>query len=280
MLKSNRHLILFLLGTVFFIGISSLTKAQSRPELWLQITDSISFGNIGAVSVDRQQQILVCNTLGEVSRYDSNGKLQFVYSPKRPAQIQVLEAWNSLRIFMFSRELQEYTFLDRFLTDNPYNRISPELITYARLIAPAQDDNLWVLDDADLSLKKINPIQNEVILNTQLALVLPSGNGDFTFMREYQNQVFIANPKQGIHIFDNMGNFKKTIPALGTDWFGFAGENIIYINQEKLIMANLYGPQVQTCALPNGIKALYVLKAGQIFWFFNEKKGYKGVWRK
>jgi hypothetical protein len=240
----------------------------------LQIIDSVTLKMAGSVSVDRQQQVYVCNSYGEITRYDSSGKQQQLYSPSKPAEVTLLEAWNSLRIFTFSRVLQEITLLDRFLTPNPPIRIAPELVGYARLVAPAQDEQFWLIDEADFSLKKVNLLQNSVVLNTQLNLILPNNNLDFTFMREYQNQVFIADKKNGIIVMDNMGNYKKTIAAPGTEWFSFSGESIMYLNNGKVALQKLYVSDKKELILPERIKPVYALKAASKYWIFTENTVY------
>lgn len=268
MLKIN------LLLLAFFLVCSETVFSQTRLPILITPTDSIPLKNPDPVSVDRQNQIYVCNYNGEISRYDSNGKLQLTFSPKQPAKITLLEAWNGLRVFSFSRDLQQYTWLDRFLTDAPSYNFGPELVAYARLMAPAQDDKIWVIDDADFTLKKIDPIGQQIVLNTQLSLVLNSAATDLVFMREYQNLLFILDKNKGIIVFDNMGNLKQKIPAEGAEWFGFSGEDILFTSENRLCFRKLYGNGLQCYYFPFGLKARFAICVGNKIWIFSNRMAY------
>ncbi|MES2389216.1 MAG: hypothetical protein V4543_14535 [Bacteroidota bacterium] len=230
----------------------------------LSVLKTIPLSNITRVSLDRQDRFIVCTEKGLVTRFDSNGNAGNLYSPRRPADVTLAEAWNGLRIFLFYRDLQEYVYLDRFLTESPNSPVPQDIVGYARMAAPAQDDNLWVIDEADFSLKKIDPVAGSVLLSTRLAPVLQSPkNADFSFMREYQNRLYIAERNTGIIVFDNMGNMQRRLPLKDVGFFSFSGDEMVFTKGSEISFINIYTLAERNISLPADIKAQRVLVSGK-----------------
>ena len=228
----------------------------------LTLTHTISLPGINCISIDRQGRYVVSTDKGSITRLDSNGKKELLYSPTRPASVTLIEAWNGLRIFIFYRDLQEYSYLDRFLTDEPNSKIPFDVIGFARLAAPAADGSLWVLDDTDLTLKKLNPANGAVVQSTQLSLQPGLQKPDITYLREYQNQLFAADNNAGLLVFDNMGNLKRIIPVPGLNFFSFSGESLVYCNASSIHRLNLYNASDNLLPLPTDCAARYALCNG------------------
>jgi hypothetical protein len=134
--------------------------------------DTLLFPGVSQVSVTKQGQILVADKNSNIRLLDSAGKTLYVFSPRRPARIHLLEGWNGLRIFAFYRDFQEYVVLDRFLLSDGPTPLDPEKSGYARLLAPALDGNLWLLDESNFQLKKIDPKNQNTLFSSPLDLVL------------------------------------------------------------------------------------------------------------
>lgn len=191
------------------------------------------------IAVDRLGQLYTTDSRGNVNRYDSLGQFQLTFSAPRPAPVTLLEPWNAVRIFVFYREQQQYQILDRFLSESPLKNFPSEL-GFVRLATLSNDNNLWVVDDADFSLKKVDWQTGRILLSSPLELLLPGGNYDLSYLREYQNQVYIVDRKSGLLIFDNMGNYQKTWALPGLSYLFFQGENLLYSDDKALYRRPLY----------------------------------------
>lgn len=193
---------------------------------------------IDHISINRQGNILAATDKGDVWMLDSSGKVLQQFSPRRPTRIHLLEAWNGLRIFAFNRDFQHYFLLDRFLLSDGPVALDRER-GYARLLAPAQDGNLWLLDEAAFELRKIDIQNGKTLFSTPLDLILPRKNYDFSFMREYENQLYIADRRGELLVFDQNGSFRKKLPLENIGWFGFAGEELYVVQKGELIWFHL-----------------------------------------
>ncbi len=203
-----------------------------------------------AVSTDRQGNIYVADTKGSLNKYEQNGRPIVHFSPQKLAVPSLVEAWFGLQTFIFYREFQQYTLLDRFLNPTPNYRFPEEIIGFARMTTLAPDNNLWIFDDSDFSLKKFNPRQNSIVSKNPLDLLLNLRDYDITYMREYQNNLYINDRNSGILVFDNLGNYRKKLPFSGLDSFGFADDELFYFKDGRLHFFHLYSFAERTIQLP------------------------------
>ena len=236
-----------------------------HPALTAQEMKSLLSG-IEHISLSRQGNVFAASTRGDVLMLDSSGKILQRFSPRKPARIHLLEAWNGLRIFAFNRDFQSYYLLDRFLlSDGPVSLDQEK--GYARLLAPAQDGNLWLLDEASFQLRKINPASGNVLFSTPLDLILSGRPYEFSFMREYQNQLYLADKTGALLVFDQNGSFRKKLPLENCSWFGFDGEELLALQQGELIRYHPFRLTMRKEALPAGLQeATEVLKLNGRFW--------------
>jgi hypothetical protein len=269
-LNKKLHILFFSLLALALLPL--LSSFQKEKNEWIFIR-AFKSSPIKSVSIDTYFNFYIGDDKGNVFKYDSLGNQMLRYSPSRKATISLLESWRTVNIFLFYRDIQEYAILDRFLTTSTPNSTFRQNeeddetgIGFARLAALASDNNLWIFDDEDFSLKKYNTRINKVMLHTSLDLILDPSYYDLSFMREYQNLLFINDKNSGILVFDNLGNYKTKLPFKGLSYFSFLGNSIYFISEGSLIIYDIYTSEQHFFPLPEEKKYTYVL--------LSESKGY------
>jgi len=234
--------------------------------------DNLILAGATQISLTRQGQLLVATDKSSLFLLDSLGKVQYQFSPRRPARVHLLEGWNGLRLFAFYRDFQEFIFLDRFLLADGTLELDPEKTGYARLVAPSQDGNLWVLDESSFQLKKMNPQSQKTIFSTPLDLVLSGTQYELSFMREYQNLLFVADRQGKVLLFDQMGNFKKKLPLENCEWLAFQGDEVYGVEKDSLAFFHPLLLKKRKYPLPpEAIGASrFLLSGSQIFWILKD----------
>lgn len=250
---------------VSFLFYGKIDAIQAQVQIRAKV-DSISISEPQSVSIDQQNNIYFADKKGAIKKYNLQNKLVAEFSPQKSGQATLIEAWNPLRIFVFYENFQEYQFLDRFMTTS--NRFEVRNITsFAKLMTPSADNNLWLIDQADFSLKKYNISFGQFTIKTSFDLLLQRNNYDITFMREYQNRVFVADKQAGILVFDNLGNYLLTLPYKGVEYFNFYSNEIYFIHESKVVFIDIYS-QKQTHSKPLNNNPKYILYADGHIWFF------------
>ena len=240
----------------FFLLIALLLVPTGQP---IHAIAETEIPDPGMVSIDQTGHVYLADNSGNIYKYDASGKQAAVFSPPQTAKIQLLEAWSGLRIFCFQRDVQEYFFLNRFLTATGSYGFDPDKVGFAEMATPSFDNNLWVIDQADFSLKKYDITRNDIIMQTSLDLLLDRRTYRLGFMKEYQNKLYISDKTSGILVFDNLGNYLKKIEAQGIEYFNFYGDEIYFTQNHQLVFINLYNDTRRSIGLPEKAKIKFGL---------------------
>jgi hypothetical protein len=123
-----------------------------------------------------------------------------------------------------------------------------------------------------LSLKKIDINNQEIINETFLSLNLSPSDFDFTIMREYQNLLFIGDRKNGVLVFDNIGNYLETLPLKEIEYFSFNGTNLIAHEGANLLLFDIYKKQKREVSLPDSSNYSFVLMENTRVFLFSSSR--------
>lgn len=219
-------------------------------------------------SIDRAGNIYIADNKGSLFKMDSIGTLLYTYSPDRKGNIEYVEAWETLNILLFYEGLQEYRLLNRFLTQVATHSLSQNI--FARLLAPGSDNNIWVFDDRDFALKKFNTGYNTLDIGTDLSGIVEK-NFQGAHLREYQHLVFMADYQSGIYVFDNLGNFIKTLPFAKVRYFNFLQNKLYFLSGNEVLFYDLYTGEENIISVPTEQTYELVLATDTRLYFISQK---------
>jgi hypothetical protein len=202
------------------------------------------------VSIDQAGNVYFSSEDGDIFRIGPSLEKREIFSPPNPATTNMLEAWQGLRIFTFHKEIQQYRLINRNLSLSEDYSFPAGLIGFAEAATPTFDNNIWVIDQADFSLKKYIIRSQRIASKTALDLILDMEDYEILHCREYQNRLFVSTQNKGILIFDNFGNLIKTLPYEAIGYFNFWKDVLYFIQGNKLIKINLYNNERLQTDLP------------------------------
>lgn len=214
---------------IFFLSISTLAISQQK-----KIT-SIEISNVESAYVDRPGDLYVLLQDKTLKKFDTLGVLvseQVLDSPT------TFDPRDGARLFIYSQHSQRFSFFSQetkqeFSIEQHY-AIDP-------ILACASGDNqVWILDRSDWSLKRINPSQQKVIAEASIDQKQFTKAPEFTFIREYQNFLFMIEKSSGILIFNSLGKQIKKLGASKIDYLNFLGEELYYKVNDKLLFYDLF----------------------------------------
>lgn len=214
-----------------------------------QLVKKLPINNIVYATVDHKKNIYVADESGNVIVYDSTAKRLNTYSPEKLGVITSMVASQSLQLFLFYQDFQEYVILDRFLNERVRHDISIDEVSYIKVATLASDNNIWIFDEGDMSIKKYNPKINKIITQTALDLSLGVKFDDVIHLQEHNNLLYLIDKTSGIWVFDNLGNPKKRLNYTNLSNFSFVGNNLYWLQPQKLTQVNLYDNQKRQISL-------------------------------
>lgn len=202
-------------------------------------TDSVCFNNtVIDYSMDASGGIFITYKGGSITKFSTSLDSLFTFSPTKVGDTKLLEAGNGLFIFAFYDFFQEYVLTDRFLA-RPTRTKLPSSIDYIDLATQSNDNNIWLIENSEFRLIKYNVVLKRIEIETALNMVIENSNSEFTFIKEYQNQVYLIDANSGIYVFDNLGNFSRKINAK-TDKVTFNSDKMYYIEEGQIVELGLY----------------------------------------
>lgn len=224
------------------------------------------------VSADRYGNLYLCDKQYNITKYSADGKKEETYSPQKFAEITSFEAWSSINLMLFYKDYQEFILLDRFLTEKGSKSFNPDLVGFARVATLSYDNNIWLIDDQDFSLKKYDIKFNALLVNNPLDLILNPDTYQIVSIREYQNNIYANDVNSGILVFDNLGNYKKKIPIQGVSNISFYKDELYFIAGDSIHFEGLYLPTKRKESIPEGLKVEKVLLTDKGYYYFEGKK--------
>ena len=225
----------------------------------LTLVKSLNIEEPTEVSLDRGGNIYYATFHGDIIRLDPQLENELIFSPINPNTTTILEAWQGLRIFSFHKDLQQYRLINRNLSLHEDYEFPRSFVGFAEVATTSYDNNVWLFDQTDFSLKKYGITNNTLLSRTPLEQLLDPDNYEILFCKEYQNRLFLSTRERGILIFDNFGNFIKTFDYKGITFFNFRDDSMYFLRAQELVTINLYDEQITSEPLPAQSEWLFVL---------------------
>ena len=234
--------------SIFIIIFSLLFILEGRSQQLTKIKEWSS-GEITNVSVDRMGNFFFILKKGGIKKYDPDGKVMASLSKRKPT---LIEPWYHPSIFVYDRASQKYFSYGRFFEDVKEYKLAPELAIEPYLVCPTHDNRLWILDKADFSLKKVNPVTQEVV--NEFVLDIGSAAPEFTYLREYQNLLFLQEKNFGIWIVNTLGKVITKIEIKNPGNFSFFGQELYYLENNTIRFFDLLTEARHELALEGDLK--------------------------
>jgi len=218
-------------GSFLMLLLPLLVVGQKKIKS-VAVSDEIIFA-----TVDRPGDLYIITKGGQIQKFDKDGKLLSLY--KNAPAPTLFDPRDGARLFAYFHSDQHYSFLNPSFEVTRSNKIDPSTAIDPLLMCVSGDHNFWILDGADISLKRVNGATGVVDVDIRIDDKASEATA-FTHMREYQGFLFLSHKEKGILIFNSLGKWLKTIelPALAN--FNFLGEELYYPDKGVVKFFNLF----------------------------------------
>ena len=162
-------------------------------------------------AVDKLRQVYLVTSANEVVKYSQEGKELFRYNNNTRGNLSYIDATDPFNLLLFYPELQAIATLDRTMNETALLLLFSADIINATAIALANDNNIWVYDQATFQLVKIAPDGAVLASSDNLSAQLPQPPiARQAIARE--NMVYLNDSEKGIFLFDGFAQYHQLLP--------------------------------------------------------------------
>jgi len=234
-----KYLALCVLFCITFTVHGQFTKLRT-----LDFSDSVV-----TAFIDRPGDLYVISRQGQLQHFDKDGKLLSLYK-KNPGP-DVFEPRDGSRLFAYFRTKQQYAYLNPSFDITHLIQLDSAFSIDPWLVCSSGDHNIWILDATEWSIKKIDIKKGIVLTEAVLPADFSKQKSDYLTLREYQGFLFISDKTKGVHIFNGMGKFMRTLIIEKPRYFNFLGEELYFQSDNQLHFFDLFTTETRTLKLPS-----------------------------
>jgi hypothetical protein len=201
---------------------------------WKQ-TDAIS-GKFSYFKPDDLGNIFALAPNGQLKKYNAAHDSMGVFNDvRRYGRLHSISPGNALRTLLYFKEYRTLLILDRLM--QVVNKIDLRKANafQASLAALGYDNSIWIFDEQDSKVKKLNEDGSISFETADLRIVLGEAIAPNTLF-DIGGLLYLYDPLKGLFVFDYYGGLKKRIALL--DWKSVQplGKNIAGIKNGKLML--------------------------------------------
>ncbi|MEJ7736008.1 MAG: hypothetical protein WKF97_01165 [Chitinophagaceae bacterium] len=194
---------------ILYLAIPCLAQQDS-----LQLVKIIK-GDIVDFTVDNLGNVYTLSRSNQLKKLNANGDSTGVFNDVRQyGRVASIDAGNPLKLLLFYKDFGTIVVLDRFLNVRNTINLRNRNIFMARAISQSYDNGIWVYDEQEARLKRMND-EGEII----------DQSGDFRLFMEaapspvqivdHDRIVYLYDPEKGVFMFDYFGSLRNKVALLG-----------------------------------------------------------------
>ena len=173
-------------------------------------------GDIVNVVIDNLDNIYLTSSTGQIKKLGPAGDSLAVYNQVRNfGQPHSVDVSNPLKILLFYKDFSTLVVLDRFLSARATIDLRRQHILQPTAVGLSYDNNIWVFDEFDSKLKRIDEQGNLLSETPDLRIAINQSISPQRIINDNKT-VYLADTANGIFVFDNYGTFRRKVAL--TKW--------------------------------------------------------------
>jgi hypothetical protein len=195
---------------------------------------SVIKGDVVDFFVDNLDNVYVLTSTDQLKKYNAAGDSLAVFNNVRKyGKISTVDVSNPLKVLLYYKGFSTIVVLDRLLTVLNTIDLRRQNIFQVNAIGQSYDNNIWLFDEGDSKLKKIDD-QGKLLLETLDFRLLFNEAPHITNIDDHEGFVYLYDPMQSVFVFDYYGALRNKILISGWQDFKVAGKFIFGINNDTL----------------------------------------------
>ncbi|MEO8721144.1 MAG: hypothetical protein ABI372_08565 [Ginsengibacter sp.] len=258
-----------LLTGFIFLQMSAMAQHDSLFRFLNQIDIPLS-----SFTVDNIGALYLITPENQLKKYDEKGDSVGVFNRvTQYGKLTYVDAGNPWRTILFYQNFSTIVLLDKYLNMVTSINLRQQNIFKVHAVASSYDNNIWLFDEQDSKLKKID--DNGIVLSETVDFrLLFDSVPDPIKIVDRAGFVYLYDPLKGIYVFDYYGSFKNKLTFLNWTDIEVIDKTIYGFDKVNLYKYTPPIPDVTTYQLPSVLEnntsvkminhKIYVLKNNQL----------------
>ncbi len=191
-------------------------------------------GEYSYFNVDNLGNLYLLNSGNQLKKLNNRGDSAGVFNEvRRYGKLYSIDVTNPLKLLLYYRNFATVVTLDRFLNLRNVINLRQQNIFNVGTIATSYDNNIWVFDEGDGRLKKVDEGGAVLTETVDFRMLFDSIPAPVSII-DQEGYVNLYDPEKGFYIFDIYGAFRSRLAWRGwqytgvvnRDLYGFRGDTL------------------------------------------------------
>ncbi len=230
-------------------------------------------GDFSYFTTDNLENIYLVNSNNQLKKINSNGDSAGIFNDVRKyGKLFSIDATNPLKLLLYYQNFSTIVVLDRFLNSRNVINLRKQNIFNVKTIATSYDNNIWIFDEGDAKLKKIDDNGTVLSETVDFRIVFDSIPSPVQII-DRDGFVTLYDPAKGFYIFDYYGALKNRIPFLNWTNIEVTGNKLYGFDATHLYQYQPGSLQMKEYGLPQLFNDALQIKAGNGKVYVLDKNG-------
>jgi hypothetical protein len=248
--------------SLFFCATGFYSCAQTNPSASGNVStvnpasnDSIVLekiipGQFQFMEVDVLNNLYLITPTNQLKKLRANGDSLAVFNDvKKFGNPSLVDVTNPLKVLLYYKNFSSVVILDRMLSQRNTINFRQQNIFSVRAIATSYDNNIWLFDEQDFKLKKIDENGKTLQESTDWRLLMNDVPLPNTII-DANNFVYLYDKNKGFYIFDYYGTYKNNLPFMGWENVSISGKRLAGFSGKKYYTYELESLNLKSYQLP------------------------------
>ena len=234
---------------LFFINCFYIPKTFCQGSDAFHFIQQIPFP-VSNFSVDNIGELYLITPGNQLKKYGPKGDSVGVFNQvTKYGKLTYVNAENPWKTILFYQNFSTIVLLDKYLDVITSINLRMQNIFRVQAVTTSYDNNIWLFDEQDNKLKKIDDNGNILLASVDFRLLFDSAP-DPVKITDHDGFVYLYDPEKGVYIFDYYGTFKSKLSFLHWTNIEVIGKNIYGFDKENLYKYSPPIPDFTTYKLP------------------------------
>jgi len=200
--------------TIFFASLTTnLAFTQEPGQLKLALVSKI-VQSIKDFATDNIGNLYLVTSSNQLKKINDKGDSVAIFNDnRRYGRIYSIDASNPLKVLLYYKDFSTIVILDRMLNLRTIVDLKKQNILQVRAVASSYDNNIWLFDELDNKLKKIDDAGKVLFESNDFRQVFDSVPVPERIY-DRDGQLYLYDPAKGLLVFDYYGAKKNNLQLL------------------------------------------------------------------